>query len=180
MGRGRRKIRQYADSELTPRQRRFALEYLSNGGNGTQAAIAAGFSKSGAHVRASELVKNRKVKAFILAQLATREHKLELTAERIDLETSRLAFRDPAELIDPKTGRARPLHEIPEDLRRCIAGVTFGKDSEITYRLERKGEALALACRRRGLLKDNIDVTVKSHADLMAEVERRVKELREK
>jgi hypothetical protein len=158
---------------LTPQQRLFALEYLANGQNGRQAALAAGYSPKGAEVRASELLKLRKVRIFVDAQLTKREQKLELKAERIDLEISRLCYRDPRDLIDPETKRFRRLDEIPEDLRRCIAGVTVDKDGGITYRLERKGEALALACRRRGLLKDHVDVTVRTHAELMLEAVRR-------
>jgi len=166
--------------ELTPRQRMFALEYLANGQNGKQAAIKAGYSPKGAEVTASKLLTVPKVKRLVDSRLEKRAEKLELTAERIDLEISRLAYRDPKDFIDPKTKKFRSLEDIPEDLRRCISGVTVGKDGEIIYKLERKGEALQLACRRRGLLKDNVDVMVKSHADLMLEVERRAKELQGK
>ena len=39
---------------MTPKQTRFVEEYCSNGGNGTQAAIAAGYSENCARVQAVE------------------------------------------------------------------------------------------------------------------------------
>jgi phage terminase small subunit len=161
-----------ARAALTPRRRRFVLEYLVDP-NATQAAKRAGFSKKTAYSMGQQLLKNIEIRKLIDAGVAKRSERLELKAERIDLEISRLCYRDPKDLVDPETKRFRSLEEIPEDLRRCIAGVTVDKDGGITYRLERKGEALALACRRRGLLKDHIDVTVRTHAELMLEAVKR-------
>ena len=49
-------------SSLTPRQARFVKEYLVDL-NGTQAAIRAGYSASGADVQAVRLLGNARVKA---------------------------------------------------------------------------------------------------------------------
>jgi len=49
------------EARLTLRQRLFAMAYVANGGNGTQAAIEAGYGEDGAAVRASENVRNRNV-----------------------------------------------------------------------------------------------------------------------
>ena len=46
--------------DLNHRQERFVQEFLVDL-NATQAAIRAGYSKKGAHVRGSELLSNRKV-----------------------------------------------------------------------------------------------------------------------
>ena len=62
---------------MTPKQERFVQAYCANGGNGTQAAIEAGYSKSGAEVRAHELVRNSKVRDAIetfRAESAERAH----------------------------------------------------------------------------------------------------------
>lgn len=64
---------------LTLRQAAFAAEYVRHHGNGTRAAIAAGYAPSSAHVRASELVRHRKVKKHI-EKLSKR---YEITAERV-------------------------------------------------------------------------------------------------
>jgi|ERR1043166_7377595 phage terminase small subunit len=46
---------------LTPKQARFVSEYVANGNNGTQAAIAAGYSKNTAFVIASENLRKPKI-----------------------------------------------------------------------------------------------------------------------
>lgn len=68
--------------DLTPRQRRFALEYLREP-NGKQAAIAAGYSAKGAEVTASKLLRVPKVAAFIAERAAKVAQRLELDAEYV-------------------------------------------------------------------------------------------------
>ena len=118
-------------------------------------------------------MKDVEVQTFLRSKRKKVEEELELTAKRLDEETARLAYRDPVELVDPETGILRNLQDIPEDVRRCITSVTVDQSGKFTYRLERKTDALTLAYRRRGLLKDQVDVTVRSHADLMREAARR-------
>lgn len=64
---------------LTLKQASFAAEYIRHHGNGTRAAIAAGYAPSSAHVRASELVRHRKVRKHL--DKLTRKH--EITADRV-------------------------------------------------------------------------------------------------
>ncbi len=64
---------------LTLKQRVFAHEYVAMKGNGTKAALAAGYGEDGAHVRASENVRKRKVAKRI--RELTLHH--EITAERV-------------------------------------------------------------------------------------------------
>lgn len=67
---------------MTPKQRRFVIEYAVDG-NGTAAAIRAGYAKAGAHVTACRLLKDPKVaKALQLSQqrLARR---LEITRQDV-------------------------------------------------------------------------------------------------
>jgi phage terminase small subunit len=47
---------------LTPRQKMFAKHYVANGFNATQAAISAGYSKSGARVEGCRLLANPNIK----------------------------------------------------------------------------------------------------------------------
>ena len=65
---------------MTERQRRFVAEYLKDG-NGTQAAIRAGFSENGAAVQATRLLKNAKVCAAIEAERAPVLERAKLTLE---------------------------------------------------------------------------------------------------
>jgi hypothetical protein len=51
--------------KLTPKRERFVAEVIKNGGNATQAAIAAGFAKSSAYQRGYELVRNSEIQERI-------------------------------------------------------------------------------------------------------------------
>jgi phage terminase small subunit len=51
---------------LTPKQERFVEAYLANNGNGTQAAIAAGYGQKSAHVTASRLIRLPKVRNALI------------------------------------------------------------------------------------------------------------------
>ena len=53
------------NADLTPKEQAFAEHLVANGGNGTKAAIAAGYSAKGAHVTASRLKRNPKVLKFL-------------------------------------------------------------------------------------------------------------------
>lgn len=75
-------------SQLSVRQANFAENWVKNGGNGTQAAIDAGYAPKSAHVQASRQLKNDKVRKYIEALRAemwrsdamTLEEALSLTA----------------------------------------------------------------------------------------------------
>ena len=66
-------------SDLSIREAAFAAQYVAKHGNGTQAAIAAGYAPSAAHVAASRLIRRGKVKRRI--DRLTRKH--EITADRV-------------------------------------------------------------------------------------------------
>ncbi|MBO7668329.1 MAG: terminase small subunit [Firmicutes bacterium] len=74
------------ESGLTDRQERFVLEYLRNGGNGTEAANAAGYSAKSAAVQASRLLTDAKVLAYKRAQAREVYKSLGITPEQIGLE----------------------------------------------------------------------------------------------
>jgi hypothetical protein len=74
---------------LNIRQATFAAEYVAHHGNGTKAAIAAGYSPKGAHVRASQLLRLGKVKKRI--ERLTRRH--EVTAERVLTRLDNLSLK---------------------------------------------------------------------------------------
>ena len=76
----------------------FAREYVKDL-NGTRAAIAAGYGEKGAHVRASQLLRNRKVQG-LLAKL-TKKHadKLDLSTEKVLSELSSMGFSNMLDYI---------------------------------------------------------------------------------
>ncbi len=73
-------------SELTPKQRKFCEAYESCG-NGTNAAIAAGYKESSAAVQASRMLKNDKLLAYLRAHAREELKALGLERESIYLKT---------------------------------------------------------------------------------------------
>jgi phage terminase small subunit len=177
-------------SHLTPKQRVFALEYLACL-NASEAYRRAGYASKNADVDGPALLGNPGVRAFIKERQARREAKLELTAERVLQELARIAFFDPAGMYDAE-GRLLNIPDMPEDVRRAIAGVDVEKlfafeDGEkeqighvVKVKVAPKVDAIEKAMKHLGLLVDRhqVDVTVKSHADLLAEAYRRLEEKR--
>ena len=67
---------------LTTRQTRFIEEYLVDG-NGTQAAIRAGYAASGAYTEASRLLRNAEVASAIKTRQEADSARLRLSRERV-------------------------------------------------------------------------------------------------
>lgn len=71
--------------ELTDKQKRFAENYLEVS-NGTRAALAAGYSESGAATESSRLLKNDKVRAYIDELQAERRETIQNTLKKQAVE----------------------------------------------------------------------------------------------
>ncbi len=106
---------------LTDKQRIFALEYLVDL-NATQAAIRAGYSEETARSIGSENLTKPDVREFIDAALAKREARLELKSDTVIRELLRVALVDIGGAYG-QSGKLLHLHEMPEDVRRAIAGI---------------------------------------------------------
>ena len=84
---------------MTPKQKRFVDEYLTDL-NATQAAIRAGYSpKTAAEIGAENLIKP-KVQDVIARAMAERSKRTGVTQDRVVRELAKLAFVDVAELLD--------------------------------------------------------------------------------
>lgn len=110
-------------SKKDEREELFCLEYIKDL-NGTRAAIRAGYTENeaGAAVQASRLLKKPKVMARIATLAAEQKAKLKADADTVLIELSRLATVDISEAFD-SMGQLKPLHEIPEQVRRAISGI---------------------------------------------------------
>lgn len=79
---------------MRPQHRKFAAEYIKNGGNGVQAVYAAGYVQGyfAAGVTAHRLLKSAKIKAMIdtITEEAVTDAKL--TEERVKKEIAKVAF----------------------------------------------------------------------------------------
>jgi phage terminase small subunit len=114
---------------MTPRQALFYGEYIKDG-NGTRAAIAAGFPESSAHVAANRLLKNAKIAAAVDAWRERQKVKLEISAERVIQELVKLATYDPGNLYDAEGNRI-PVHKL-DDVTRAAVAVVEDETSETT------------------------------------------------
>jgi phage terminase small subunit len=79
------------NGKLTPKRQRFVEAYLSSG-NGTQAAIAAGYRRKAAKAIASELLTFPDIQAAIQARQHDAAQRAGVSHERIMRELARLAF----------------------------------------------------------------------------------------
>lgn len=118
--------------ELSDRQRRFAYEYIKDL-NGTRAAIAAGYSAKGAEVRGSELLRIRKVQAFIAELRQEQEKRCQFTADDVLLQLKRTVMFDIRQAFDEE-GRLLKPHKLPDDIALVIAGL------EVETKYENDGE----------------------------------------
>ncbi len=107
--------------KLPPNQARFVAEYLLDL-NGTQAAIRAGYSPKTARQQGARLLTKAAVASAIQDGVAKRQVRLELSADRVLQELMRIAMVDLGGAYDDK-GHLLPVKEMPEDVRRAIAGI---------------------------------------------------------
>lgn len=181
-------------SNLKPSHRAFAVAF-DELNNATQAYLRV-FPKSSAKaadVSARRLLGNAGIRAEIARLRADREQESAITVERLEQELARICFLDPAQAFG-EDGQLLPVDQMPEDVRRALPGFdierTFSLVEDDTnpaakkrraytgetvkVRWPNKTEAIKLFLQRRGALVEKVDVTVRSHADLVAEAARRV------
>jgi len=164
--------------KLTPKQRDFARRYVACH-DASRAAREAGYSPKSVGVMGSDLVRNPLVAAEIARLQAKLNARLDLTAERVLAELSRIALSDVAEAFD-EDGNLRDVHEMPEGVRRCISGLDVeelftgrGDSREQVGRLKKlrlwdKVKALEALGRHFRLFTERVEVT--GDAALMAAI----------
>lgn len=100
----------------------FAMTYLTNGRNGKQAAIIAGYAPRSAEVRASELLKDPKIREMIAKATEKASAASDLNAENVLREIRRIAFSDTRKLYREDGSLLMP-HEWDDDTAAAVAGV---------------------------------------------------------
>ena len=116
-----------------PKHEKFAQEYCVDF-HGTRAAIKAGYSKKTARQQASRLLTKADILLRIKEITDKDKTKLEISPERIIRELGFLGTADTSKAFDAD-GNLLPIHEIPEDVRRAIAGF------ELVEERDENGEA---------------------------------------
>lgn len=146
---------------LSQKRARFVEEYLVDG-NGTQAAIRAGYAPRAANEQAARLLANASVMAAVAHGRKELFGGLRISAERVLLERARLAFFDARKLLDA-TGRPKAIHELDDDTAAAIAGidvVNIGNEEKgigevLKLRMADKNASLTALEKHLGLYKDD-------------------------
>nr|DAE11351.1 MAG TPA: Terminase small subunit [Myoviridae sp. ctWiL39] len=144
---------------LSDKRKAYVQEYLVDL-NGTQAAIRAGYSPHSARKTASKLMANKAVRAEIDKALAARSRRTGVTADRVLAELGKVAFANPADVLDINNGGVRD-DAAAEDLA-CIAAVRvrIGDGGiERDVRMCDKVKALELCGRHLGMFVDRKEVS---------------------
>tara|TARA_B100000949_G_scaffold152516_1_gene134020 strand:- start:248 stop:667 length:420 start_codon:yes stop_codon:yes gene_type:complete len=80
-----------------------------------------------------------------------------LTQESVLAAVSRLAFADVRELVDPDTGKLRPLQDLPEDVASSLSSFSLtdrdGQTALSSVRLADRTSALSLLAKHLGMLQ---------------------------
>ena len=150
---------------LNDRQRRFVLEYQLDY-NGTRSAIAAGYSKKTAGLRAIKLLKHKVIQAIIgKSQLQSRK-RLELETAEILEQLAYLATRSGADFVDAKGRLFENVHDMPERAQQSIDGIkqkvkrytlpdgTEIEEVETEFKLVSKLGSIDLAMKHKGLFAE--------------------------
>lgn len=127
-------------AESAKRRALFVEEYISNGGNATQAAITAGFSPKGARAAASRLLTDNNIGAEVIRRRAELVEKAQLSSEETLRSMARAVKFDPRKLFAPVIGgdgkpekdehgrmkmRRLEVWELDDDTALAIQGVEF-------------------------------------------------------
>ena len=149
--------------DITDRQRRFAEHYVVHC-NGSEAALHAGYGKTSARKRASELLRNPDVAGYISRLQARRIERTEVTADRVVSELAAIAFADVREVMElDDSGRVvmKPTSEWRPQTTAAIAELHQDKDGVIKLKMHDRIAAMRLLAQHLGMLKINHDVVVK-------------------
>jgi len=165
---------------LTPKKRKFALEYLKDL-NGAQAAIRAGYAKNAAKEQAARLLTDANVKEIIEREQAKHAEKSGITIERVLAEYAKIGFADIRKVFD-KDGEVLHPQEMDDDIAAAVTSVdvttiTSGrKDSKVISKTHRvklsdKKNALDSIARHLGMFKDSVELKSDALVSLLQKID---------
>ena len=136
----------------------FVSEYLVDY-NGGAAAVAAGFSKKTAHVQATRMLKNAKVRRAINEGQRLRSLRLGITADRIAVELANIAFADLRDIVTIEGGQMR-VRDTAELTRQQSAAISEISETNagLRVRMHSKVAALENLGKQLGII-DQVPVT---------------------
>lgn len=146
-------------SGLTGKQERFCVEYLIDG-NGTRAAIEAGYSVASASAIAYDNLSKPEIKTFIDRRQREIVRKAEVTAVRVVQELALIAFANMRDymIVLPDGSRSLDLDAISRDEAAALAEVTYTESGNgdslrrsTKFKLHSKLQALELLGKTLGM-----------------------------
>ena len=115
-----------AFNACTPRQRALAIA-LAKGMGREDAMLEAGYSKVQAHKTPAEVLDHPRVVKIATWLGAQAVQKQVLTVERVVEEAARIVLADIRTIFD-ENGNILPIHEMPDDIARCVAGIDVSEE----------------------------------------------------
>lgn len=169
-----------ASSNLNPKQKRFAQEYIVDF-NATDAAKRAGYSEKTAAEQGHRLLKNVQVQAEIQAAIHKREKRVEISQDRIILELERVAFGDVRSVVSwtSRSVTLKPSNQLTNDAAALIAEVSRNRLG-VKVKLNDRLKALELLMRHKGMLNDKLNLNIPPESLGVATCERKSLEARER
>ena len=156
-------------NKLTTRNQQFIDQYVIDF-NGAQAAIRAGYSVKTARAIAYRLLTNVDIVAAINEKKKALASRLDLTAERVLMERSRLAFFDPRKLFNAD-GSPKGIGELDDDAAAAIASLDVVSNEDgsthYRYRFSDKSKSLDALEKHLGLYEKNNEQKLNPLADLI-------------
>jgi len=159
----------------------FIEAYIANGGNATQAAIAAGYSVRDARNRGLRLLKEADIGRQISQRAEKLATKYELTTESVIAELSKIVHADPRKMFSAD-GRLIHPHDWPDDMAGVIASIEVDELFEGTGKARRwtgytkkvklwdKNSAIDKAMKHLGLFAEDNKQRGSALSDLPREV----------
>lgn len=136
-------------SKLNVKQQKFADEYVINGGNGTKAANAAGYSEKTADATASRLLRNVKVSEYI------KERVNQIEQDRLMNVTEALSLSASIARGEPQKAYSKKYNHLTDEV-----------DKEITYTItpnvEERQRSLDHILKVHGAYIDKKEITQKN------------------
>lgn len=138
------------------RRGKFVEAYIANGGNATQAAIAAGYAANSAGRHADRLVKDGEVRAAIAARAKKLAQKYELTSDLAARSIVQDLTFDPARLFQDDGITPKTIDQIDEDTRMALTGVERDEKGGVKFKWRGRSAARTDLMKHLGMFeKDN-------------------------
>lgn len=115
---------------LSPKHRKFVMEYAADG-DGKRAAIEAGYLKKSAATTAAKLLALSKIKAAIKEFAAPIQEEAGLTVERLTEQLVNYVFRSIKDFVGPDGYLITNVAELPDHVAQCIE--EWVVDEQFTY-----------------------------------------------